>query len=103
MKTIHFKTPKYRDSINCTVRLGYKWADLKIGEKILLNGEQQAVVKKLLICRFNEIRERDILCEHDPKCRTIDGLFNTLSEIYPNFSNNSIVTIIYFELNENED
>ena len=103
MKTIHFKTLQFHDGINCTVRLGYKWASLKIGEKLLLNGEKQAIVKKLLVCRFNEIKERDILCEHDPKCRAIDGLFNTLSEIYPNFSNNSIVTIIYFELNENED
>ena len=103
LRVIHFNNPMFHDGINCTVRRGYKWADLKIGEEILLNGDNRAIVRKLLICRFNEIKRRDISCEHDSKCRTIDGLFNTLSEIYPNFSNNSIVTIIYFELNENED
>ena len=98
LRTIHFSNPVFHDGINCTVRRGYKWANLRIGEEILLNGDKRASVKKLLICRFNEIKERDISCEHDPECRTIDGLFNTLSKVYPNFSNNSIVTIIYFKL-----
>jgi len=98
LKIIYFNNPVFHDGINCTVRRGYKWADLKIGEEILLNGDRRAVVKKLLISRFKEIRKEDILCEHDPECRTIDGLFNALSEIYPGFSNNSIVTIIYFKL-----
>ena len=98
LKIIHFNNPVFHDGINCTVRRGYKWANLRIGEEILLNGEKRAIVKKLLICRFDEIEKGDISCEHDPKCRTIDGLFNTLSELYPNFSNNSIVTVIYFEL-----
>ena len=98
LKIIHFNNPVFHDGINCTVRRGYKWANLRIGEEILLNGEKRAIVKKLLICRFDEIEKRDISCEHDSKCRTIDGLFNTLSELCPNFSNNSIVTVIYFEL-----
>jgi len=98
LKVIHFNKPVFHDGTNCTVRYGYKWADLKIGEEILLNGDRRAIVKKLLICRFKEIKKEDILCEHDPKCRTIDGLFDVLSEIYPGFSNNSVVTIIYFEL-----
>jgi len=98
LKTIHFNNPIFHDGINCTVRHGYKWADLKIGEEILLNGVKKAVVKKLLICRFNELKKMDISCEHDPKCRTIDGLFNIISEVYPNFSNNSVVTVIYFKL-----
>jgi len=98
LRIIHFNKPVFHDGTNCTVRYGYKWADLKIGEEILLNGDKRAIVKKLLICRFKEIKKEDILCEHDPECRTIDGLFDTLSDIYPNFSNNSIVTIIYFKL-----
>ncbi len=98
LKTIHFNNPVFHDGINCTVRRGYKWANLRIGEEILLNGDKRASVKKLLICRFDEIKERDISCEHDPECRTIHGLFNTLSKAYPKFSNNSIVTVIYFKL-----
>jgi len=98
LKIIHFNNPVFHDGINCTVRRGYKWADLKIGEEILLNGDKRAIVKKLLICRFNEIKEKDISCEHDPECRTIDGLLSTLSKLYSNFSNNSVVTVIYFEL-----
>jgi len=98
LKIIHFNKPVFHDGTNCTVRYGYKWANLRIGEEILLNGDKRASIKKLLICRFNEIKERDISCEHDPECRTIDGLFNTLSKVYPKFSNNSIVTVIYFKL-----
>ena len=98
LKTIHFNNPIFHDGINCTVRHGYKWADLKIGEEILLNEIRRAVVKKLLICRFGELKKRDLSCEHDPNCRTVDGLFNALSEIYPGFSNNSVVTVIYFKL-----
>ena len=98
LRTNYFNNPVFHDGINCTVRHGYKWANLRIGEEILLNGDKRASVKKLLICRFNEIKEKDISCEHDPECRTIDGLLSTLSKLYSNFSNNSVVTVIYFEL-----
>ena len=42
LKIIHFNNPVFHDGINCTVRRGYKWANLRIGEEILFKWRQKS-------------------------------------------------------------
>jgi len=98
MKILKFQNPIFHDGINCTVRRGYKWTNLKIGETILLNGERKATIEKVSVLRFKDIKVKDIKHEHDPKCRTTNGLFKVLSSIYPDFGVDTVVTIIYFKI-----
>jgi len=98
MKILKFQNPIFHDGLNCTVRQGYKWANLKIGETILLNGERKATIEKISVLRFKDVKVEDIRYEHDPKCRTTNGLFKVLSGIYPDFDIDTVVTIIHFKL-----
>lgn len=95
-RIMQFRNPIFHNGINCTVRKGYKWANLKIGEKIILNTGEKVTIEKLIVCRFKDIKESDLEYEHDPVCRLKEGLFKTLCNICPNFSMDDIVTIVYF-------
>ena len=96
-KIMQFRNPIFHNGINCTVRRGYKWANLKIGEKILLNTGEEVTIEKLIVCRYKDIKKSDLKYEHDPNCRVKTGLFKTLCDIYPNFDMNTVVTIVYFK------
>jgi len=97
-RNIQFQNPVFHKGLNCTVRRGYKWANLKIGEVVLLNETKEAVIEKLLVARFGDVKNEDIEYEHDPICRRKESLFKVLSEIYPNFTWDTVITIIYFRI-----
>ena len=101
IRRMNFRNPIFQDGLNCTVRCGCKWANLRIGEKIILSRGQEAVVEKIIVCRFKDLSEADISVEHDPNCRSKVGLFNYLAGIYPEFARdkeNSVVTVVYFRI-----
>jgi len=100
MKNIQFRNPVFHTGLNCTVRQGYKWARLKIGEKVLLDKTKEAIIEKLMITQFKNIKDEDIECEHDPICRTKKDLFKVLCRTYPEFHVNTVVTIVYFKVIE---
>ena len=99
-KIMEFRNPVFHDGINCTVRRGYKWTNLKIGEKILLNTGEEVTIEKLIVCRFKDIKTSDLEYEHDPDCRVKASLFKTLCNIYPDFDRDTAVTIVYFKYKE---
>lgn len=104
-KIMEFNNPIFHKGLNCTVRYGDKWKNLKIGEKVIISSHLPFIttafnVKKLLVCQFYDLKREDIICEHDLNCRTLIGLFNTLKTIYPQMHKSSIVTVIYFDNNE---
>lgn len=100
IKVMEFRNPIFHNGINCTVRLGYKWANLKIGEKIVLRpSADEAIIEKIIVCRFNDLDEGDIIWEHNPDCSTIQGLYSCLCGIYPQMvieKENSIITVVHF-------
>lgn len=102
IKIMEFENPIFHNGINCTVRFGYKWANLKIGERIILQpSAHEAIIRKIMICRFSDLDEVDIYWEHDPKCRTIRGLHDCLSSIYHQMIINkreSIIIVVYFTI-----
>jgi len=101
IRVMDFRNPVFRKGLNCTVRFGYKWANLKVGEKLIFTSGQEARVERILVCRFKDLTDKDIKYDHDPHCRSKEGLFNCLSALYPEFARDkeqSVVTVIYFRI-----
>jgi len=107
MRRMAFSNPVFREKglLNCTVRRGDHWGSVKIGDEVSMIGkgvDRIAVVKKKLICVFEDLKKIDISCAHDKKCREKDGLFEVMKALYPDFAPSSIVTVVYFEMKEKE-
>jgi len=89
MKILKFQNPIFSKYLNYTVRLGDKWADTKIGEKLRIANTKKIatiafVTRTCLIWLATSGRDRpDILrYEHDPDCRLFVGLVRTLKKAY---------------------
>jgi len=84
MKKMRFENPVFHRGLNFTVRLG-DWEDLEVGEIIELEAPVWCLgmVTHIIKCYLGEIPEFVLEKEHDPDCRTFDGLVTTLKEIYP--------------------
>jgi hypothetical protein len=106
-RKMYFKNAVFTmGKINCTTRRGTQWnspgAFIEIYEtgskNKLYDGKIVSTVKK----PFNEIIDEDIVCEHDPDCRTYDGLLNAMKIAYgDDFDENCIVTLVYFTIEDN--
>lgn len=100
-KELEFTNPVFHEGVNITVRRGTKWSDnsvipfIKFGQ----NSRKALETSYRRVIKFNELTDADLVFEHDPKCRTVDGLAEVLKEVYPTFTREDTVTIIYFILN----
>jgi hypothetical protein len=47
---------------------------------------------------LDRIRARDIECEHDPACRTLEGLLTAMKRAYPEFNVHDVCTLITYEV-----
>ena len=85
MRRMEFKRPVFSPGINFTVRLGEEWANLKVGEVIELEAPAWCLglVTHIIRCQLVDIPRFVLEKEHDPNCRTFDGLIATLKEVYP--------------------
>lgn len=81
-KKLKFSNPVFHKGLNLTVRRGTKWASEEF--------------ERVIVKRFCDIEPSEIKCEHDPKCRTKQGLLKELKRVYENFSEKEIVTLVYF-------
>lgn len=100
MKKMKFSNPVFRQGMNVTCRMGNKWLrKVQPGDEFEAEGKR-ALCHYLHICRFNEIPLSMLSFEHDPACRDIMGLYKVMAGLYPKFDQNSIVTLIGFEVLE---
>jgi len=104
MRTLDFINGTHYRGLNVTVRKGYKWADVKIGEEVLLTTEGipnegicKAVIRMIQIKPFNLISNRDIVLEHDPLCTTLNGLLPAMQRAYPDFKEDDVCTLLTYE------
>jgi len=95
-----FSSPIFHKGLNCTVRLGEKWkSKLKVGDEFLVESEGKTwtmEVKRLLVARLKDLTDEDIKYEHEPSARTPAGLKKEMKDIYPNITDDSVFTVIYF-------
>lgn len=93
-----FQNPVLRDGNNVTVRVGTKWATrLNVGDEIGLEGHKEpAIIDAILVCALWLIPDTFLYWEHDPECRTRDGLFGVLQRVYGIENDDVIVTVLAF-------
>lgn len=104
--TLEFLNPKWHYGENVTVRLGHKWVE-KAHEgdivEIVRTGSSEVIATGVItairsVLRFSQVNILDLWAEHDPECRTPDGLVKAMLRAYPDFTLDSPVTIIQFHL-----
>lgn len=98
-RQLEFQNPVFNAGWNTTVRRGRKWS--KEGIAKVKIGQSFAVVElRPLTYRFNQLSDHILRHEHDPSCRTVEGLFNEMCRVYPGFQRNEEVTVVDFWLPE---
>lgn len=104
MDCLEFKNAVFNHGVNVTVRRGDKWADLRPGSIVELRAVQgtsqtrlwNVEILRVVIVRFADLQAQDIEHEHDPQCRTLNGLYEELTRIYPGFKRRDVVTVLTF-------
>jgi len=103
--TLEFLNPTFHRGDNVTIRNGRKWIEKAFSGqivKVVRTGETEAlaqgVVKDIRLIPFKGVTLQDLWEEHDPECRTPDGLTKAMLMAYPDFNLESEVTIIRFTI-----
>jgi hypothetical protein len=96
-----FQNPNFEPGTNVTIRRGVKW--LKQDGQIViladLDGNEHGTVRiSAETVIFSEISQYELDHEHDPDCRTREGLFEVMRQIYGDFGQDEIVTVITFTI-----
>ena len=91
-----------KKTLNLTVRRGDKWEDYKGDVKIKDTATNNQINEAKVIysekLQFLELCDGDLALEHDPSCRTTEGLLTELTRVYPGFKDNEHVTLVYFKV-----
>ena len=103
VRDLFFLEPVFHPGLNVTVRNGDKWMQTNIGDGLLIKktGEDTVIHTADLIAKayvpFRLIPEAWLAYEHDPACRTLEGLFEYgMKPAYPDFTEDNYVTVLLF-------
>lgn len=96
---------QFHGRFNTTVRYGLKYLDdVRPGDNLVLNnisgdGLGCGVVSEVWAGMLMAIPKKLMEAEHDPQCRTMDGLKKVLKNAYrnPGIDDTTLVTVIGFE------
>lgn len=94
-----FANPIFNDGINLTVRRGDKWFGIKEAALWDLKGNTYGRVNLFTTKQpFTQLYgdPKFLKDEHDPACRTYDGLLKGMKEVYEGFDPTEVVTLIWF-------
>ena len=86
--------PVHHRGSNLSVRRGTRWLGVTAVRLPLPEGGTSAPVP--LVTRslpFQQLTDADLADEHDPACRTLEGLLRVLQTHYPGFSAQEMVTL----------
>jgi hypothetical protein len=101
MTKLLFQNPVFTCGENLSCRKGIKW-DLaeKSGVEIAATDKPETVLIavniKTKVMRFCDLKDSDVIREHDPECRTIMGLLKGMEKVYPGFDKRELVTLVTF-------
>lgn len=116
MRELLFLNPALNDGVNLTVRNGTKWADVTPGERLTvrrsyaeLDGRAKddepaiatVTVLGAQVVNFADARSEPginaaLAFEHDPACRTFDGLLTAMERAYGEGQVSAEVTFVWF-------
>ncbi|WP_305805896.1 hypothetical protein [Stenotrophomonas sp. YIM B06876] len=96
---IDYVTPLFNVGQNLTVRRGTEWHGVPEARMQLAHG-QLSPPRPLQteVRRFDTLVAADLQHEHDPRCRTPEGLLAELQRIYEGFSAEETVTLVRFTM-----
>lgn len=96
---LEFKNPIFHDGVNITVRHGDKWNGVRQARIQLGGGHvSNRVDLHTRLIKFSDLTDSELHFEHDPSCRTVAGLAEELKRVYPEFTEESMVTVVTFLL-----
>ncbi|GGK03527.1 hypothetical protein [Luteimonas terricola] len=100
LPVLEFSNATFLEGRNTTVRRGARWhgvpaARLRLGDGSL----SPPVVLETELRIFRDIDEEALRFEHDPDCRTPQGLLAQLRIHYPGFGEDETVTLCHFNPN----
>lgn len=91
--------PVFARGQNLSVRRGTRWLGVPRVRVQLAGGRLSApVALATRALRFDQLRDADLACEHDPACRTVAGLLAVMRRHYPGFGAGETVTLCRFTL-----
>ena len=93
MKDMLFDNPVYNEGPNLTVRRGIKWA---LENEAFIQGLGHRIIFTRVL-PFGALLDSDLELEHDPACRTIEGLAEVMHKVYTDFDEREIVTLVEFD------
>jgi hypothetical protein len=107
--TLHFISGTFHSGLNITVRRGLEWfrKGLMPGQTITLcvcpPGQDHTVVGQarvafVMAAQIETIPHELMIYEHEPSCRTKEGLLAAMSRVFGEVRANEIVTVIGFEM-----
>lgn len=108
MRTLLFSNAVFHDGINVTCRNGYKWADamgelVKIAETSDDEEWRYGHILGVLTVKLNKIPEGILALEHDPSCRTTEGIIKEMRRVYgEDLKEDAGTTVLFFEFEKNE-
>jgi hypothetical protein len=100
MKTaLKFVYPPTKQGQYTTVRHG----EVHLAPCVIICDEKghkvgSAQIIRVLHSQFHMLRARDIANEHEPQCRTWEGLRDAMRHYYPDFRLTDVVTVVDFEV-----
>lgn len=108
MEVLKFKNPVFKTGRNVTCRRGVRW-DILPREVYIIdtnNPTKEDGTTKVLhvvdietvVMRFLDLTDIHLRDEHDPVCRNVYGLLETMKRVYPGFDEHEVVTLVSFNL-----
>lgn len=104
LEQLLFSNPVFHDGINVTCRNGYKWAS-EMGTIVNLMDTDgttdygMAHILGIMTVCLNKIPEEILSLEHDPSCRTRDGIIAEMRNVYgEDLKENAPTTVVFFEM-----
>jgi hypothetical protein len=94
---LEFNTPTFPPGRNTTIRRGDRWHSVPEARLRLRDGSLSPPTPlETALKKFSALSESDIRFEHDPKCRTLEGLLHEMQRIYPGFDPEEDITVCHF-------
>lgn len=97
LPVLEFANATFLEGRNTTVRRGTRWHGVPAARLRLEDGSLSPPVALETELRvFRDIDEDALRFEHDPDCRTLQGLLAQLRIHYPGFGEDETVTLCHF-------
>lgn len=98
MPLLGFSHPVFHTGRNTSVRRGGRWYGVTWACIEAGSGQPSRPVElQTELRRFDALTAAELADEHDPACRTPDGLLAVMQQLYPGFQPHEEVTLVHFD------